>query len=400
MDMNKTIVGNSFRGDQRGENDFEVDLDATVGQGPDKEIGEVFSSDVVEGNFEAVPAKRRPFLKYVAYSLLGGVVFAAAAGYYVSSHRIPSASDIDFNSIKQGTAYPVAGPNASAAAADQAAGPFIAAVQPPITGGPTVSQVVPPVIASAPAVAAVNPSNTVLPANSAPTTPTVAGVAPLPIPAMKEPVRTTVPAPNTSAAPPLVTSQPPPAATIKQTTAPISTVANTASPPQVTAVKAPAISPTQPSKTTVASNASAAQPQAVKPVAANPVIAPKPAIANHVRTVQPVKVVNHPSNSIPDAKRANLQAAIKPVAPSVSSNPAQSVSTPAVLNNDVLPLVVVVPDQIGIRSVTADFITITTSTGLQRFKVGDYLPSGERLAHIDASASTIVTDKKIIRILN
>lgn len=68
----------------------------------------------------------------------------------------------------------------------------------------------------------------------------------------------------------------------------------------------------------------------------------------------------------------------------------------------VKPLVTFSSGQIGLRSFSADTLVMVSSktNSPVRYRVGDVLPSGDRIEHLDSNSMTVVTNHKVIRIVN
>lgn len=154
-----------------------------------------------------------------------------------------------------------------------------------------------------------------------------------------------------------------------------------------------------------------ASPEVAKPVSVPIAETPKPTPVAQAPAA-PVKVAIAPPSTTPVVKKV-VEAEKK------SPEPAKPISQPKskpievaqtrqsdvivgdkTIVNDVKPLVTVTANQIGLRSLMKDGLVVSVSGELQRFKVGDYLPSGDRVVFIDSQAYTIVTDKQIIRVVN
>ena len=155
-------------------------------------------------------------------------------------------------------------------------------------------------------------------------------------------------------------------------------------PTQVAAVSVPVI---ESAKAVATSPAAPNQKIAVKEAPApKAVLAPPPA--------SPVKKVVESEKKAPeDAKRP-------PATPPKARATDATVIGDKTVVNDVKPLITVTANQIGLRSLLRDGLVVSVSGELRRFVVGDYLPSGDRVVFIDSQASTIVTDKQIIRVVN
>lgn len=374
-DINNTIIGQSFRDSARSQdaNGFDVELtgDPDAGQGT-----KAFTSDVVDGDFEpVVPAKRRPIKLILAGVFSVSVLLAGGAAYTASIMQKPKASDIDFGAIKRASPTQVAAVAVAPALGEQAA-------TAPTTDTSVVAPAVlpPPAIGAAPAPIAVA---------SPPTPPAlpVPGVAPAPLPVAVAvpPAGQGVPAVPTAPTPAIAKPAVPAAGTPPALAAaahPQSEAAKlAASPPK------PSVPPT--AKPPVPPVAKAAVGLPAKPVVKPVVARPVPLAA--AKQPAPVKLVVA-AKSVP----AKPQLA-KVVAPQPQPIHADD-SNP--LGADVRPLVTVTAEQIGMRAMSAEAISLATAAGVQRFKVGDYLPSGDRVMHIDPPGSTLVTDKKIIRVVN
>lgn len=356
MTMNATIIGRSF-GDPGveagavGDDGFNVEL--TSGPAGETPRASEFTSDVVEGDFASVPVKnRRPFKVYLAGGLLVGLVLAGGAAYIASTLKMPKATDIDFGALKSESPIKVA--VAAPAAASPAtipsdAGPAVAAPAIGVAGeAPAIAPIVAAVPAAVPAVALAAPAGqgaVVQPQGPVPQMATSSAVAPSPT---------------------LLATQAPAPVAPKPTAVAPTPAAKPSTPP---AAKSP-IAPARP---------------AVKVIA-------KPLVAKPASIVRPTPLA---ARQLP----AKPVAAAKPL-----SDPRATVAaTPTDANPlgaDVRPLVTVTAEQIGMRAMSADAISLATAAGIQRYKVGDYLPSGDRVMHIDSPGSTLVTDKKIIRVLN
>lgn len=359
MDMNQTIIGQSFKDDgdrppgERGAGD---DFDLEMTSGNDGVRGTEFSSDVVDGDFEPVVPKRRPVKLILAGVLVFGVLLAGGGAYTASIMQKPRASDIDFGALKAPSPTKVAAVTADPAPVEQAP---VASV---LDSTPVVTPAPPPPVGMDPA-----------PNMAATQTPPPVIPVPLAVPASLPAITAAPPAgqgahvlpaaPGPSIAKPVVPAVAPAAATSD---------AGAHSPK-------PAATPLAKIPVQPVAKASAAVVPTVKPIV-------KPAVT---RAAQLVAVKSVPIKSIPVAKPLLVKPTI--AAPGDDSNP---------LGADVRPLVTVTAEQIGMRAMSADAISLATAAGIQRFKVGDYLPSGDRVMHIDSPGATLVTDKKIIRVVN
>lgn len=164
--------------------------------------------------------------------------------------------------------------------------------------------------------------------------------------------------------------------------------ATTSSPPAVQPVAAPlpAASSAPPDAVAAPAKSPSAQEAPAAEVATKPSKAPlassteKPASTT---TAKPVKT--------PVAAQVKKKA--EPVTPA---------SDGLLIVNDVKPLVSLTAAQFGLRSISNDVLVLSEErTGYtKKFRVGDSLPSGERITHIDAVSRTIVTNHQIIRITN
>lgn len=369
-DINNTIIGQSFRDSAQSQdaNGFDVELTGTpdAGQGTN-----AFNSDVVDGDFEpVVSAKRRPIKLILAGVFTVAVLLAGGAAYTASVMQKPKASDIDFGAIKRESPTQVAAVAVAPALGEQAAAAA------PTTDTSVVAPTVlpPPAIGAVPApIAVANPPTSALP---------VPGVAPAPLPVVVAvpPAGQGVPAaptpaiakpavPAVGAAPALTAAAHPQPEAAKLAVAPAKPSVPPAAKPPVPPAKAAAVLP-------------------VKPVVKPAVARPTPLAAKQSVPVKPVVAAK------PVPAKPQLAKAVPPQPQPIhadDSNP---------LGADVRPLVTVTAEQIGMRAMSADAISLATAAGIQRFKVGDYLPSGDRVIHIDPPGSTLVTDKKIIRVVN
>lgn len=187
--------------------------------------------------------------------------------------------------------------------------------------------------------------------------------------------------------------------------------------------------PTAASQTMPVASQQAAPVQAAAPAQVTPSPAPTPAqpvqpaaVTQAPVAVQPTPPANQApaatktaTQSAPATKPSPAQPAAKaPPAPQAKSPaPAATAVAPAKAKNDapvsatgqasggeVKPLVAVSAAEIGLRYFTPDSISVATSkdTAPQMYRVGDMLPSGERIQHLDAGAMTIVTSRRVIKI--
>jgi len=75
-----------------------------------------------------------------------------------------------------------------------------------------------------------------------------------------------------------------------------------------------------------------------------------------------------------------------------------AVGAPKEPGDSVKPFVTMDGREIGLRALTRDEITIAAGGAETKYRVNDYLPSGERIEKLDAASMVIVTDRKVIRI--
>jgi len=135
------------------------------------------------------------------------------------------------------------------------------------------------------------------------------------------------------------------------------------------------------------------QPVVAQPPQASPFIAQavaKAAPTQETPKAQPKPVVK----KLEAPKKPELAKVAKPTPPSQKpeAQPADA--------GEVKPLVTMTGAAIGLRFFTADALSVA-AMGADKpttFRVGDSLPSGERIKHLDPSSMTIVTDRRVIRI--
>lgn len=197
--------------------------------------------------------------------------------------------------------------------------------------------------------------------------------------------------PGTAASSPASLATPPAQADAHAPATPAAT-APTVSTPAPAAAAVPAATP---ASAPVASPAATAPTKpAAQPLAQKPAPAPAPA--------QPAK----PAPAAQAAKQAPVAQPKPAAAPTQAAQPAKPKPEVAAAGagqgsaGDVKPLVTVSAAEIGLRFFTPDSISVSASkdTSPQMYRVGDMLPSGERIQHLDAGAMTIVTSRRVIKI--
>lgn len=123
-------------------------------------------------------------------------------------------------------------------------------------------------------------------------------------------------------------------------------------------------------------------------------------------TPQPTPIVKA---AAPAASKQDVKQEAKPAAKQIAS--ASSKTPPAAKKEasvgeeggeSVKPLVTFSAGQIGLRSLSPDTLVLVSSktNAATRYRVGDSLPSGDVIQHLDSNAMTVVTNRKVIRIIN
>lgn len=352
-----------YDSEAQGQQDPGFEIYATtsdVGAAPDNDAystgaGQEFDGDLMEGEFAPVPEKKRkPRLRMVAGALAGAVLVAGAAAAFHPEMRskLQGKPELDLAAF-----------NAAVAAKD--GGASTPAAAPAITAAPVT-----PVEQDAKAL--VEKTATVAAAAATGSSPLVMAAA---APGQADPV-----APASSSTSP-ATAASPQAMKIAPHKADANTE-HTGKADQPEAVAAEVSATTTEKKPT--------------PTAASQ---PKP---KEVRSVAPTDAPSKPKVAMasPSGQRKTVVATPK-AAPASVANSNPNAGAPLVVN-DVKPLITVTANEIGLRSLTADTLVVAnaSSGSITRYRVGDYLPSGEKIRHIDSLALTIVTDKQIIRIVN
>lgn len=371
--MNETIIKQSFAegdGDRDPSKDLDLELTAT-GLGAQ---GDVFSSSVVDGDFEQIPSKRTPIAKYIAIGVVT-VAVLGGAGYMALTAKPNGANDINFDELRgvmQQQNQEV----------EKGVGnvPTISVGNPPTEHALAESQpkeatniaqegraVVPATATQAQVQSQTQPKK-VPPATTVP--PQATPIASQPKPETLSPVNNkahvvTTQVQQQNQLPAQQQNQP----NTKQEPLPINAAQQTES-------KA-----SQVAKGDVTESSQSAVQLKVKP-AAN--VEAAPVVVKPVHPAPPKTFTQEPSRPI-----VRMASGVK----KKSSDGDDAAS-------DVRPLLTVTAEQIGIRAMAPEHISISTSAGIQQFKIGDYLPNGERITHIDAPGSVIVTDKKIIRVVD
>lgn len=360
--INDKVISQSFADDRATpgvEQDFEIDA---AGSAP---VGNEFDGDIQEGQFDQVtPARRGVTGKVMAAGLVG--LALAGGAYFFASQQEQKRVTPDFAAMKQ--ALPP-----SPAPAVQPVEPVPLAQNGSPEAAPGSGEQVLPVgqvaVGTAPSSASGSENTSVAPAAPPVAQPSMVTVAPT----TSNPLTPVSMRPQPSAAPIVAAAPPSPKPEVK-VAAPVQ---------KQPAPPAAAKEPVQP------------QPKKAKPVKAQVVSAGKDAAGEVAPPRSSASAAVEPRPRPPVIKVET-----KPIPSETGSIAPARNSDDRPLANDVRPLVTVTAEQIGLRALTSDSLMVVTGSGQQRFRIGDYLPSGERITFIDSPASTIVTDQKIIRVVN
>jgi hypothetical protein len=173
------------------------------------------------------------------------------------------------------------------------------------------------------------------------------------------------------------------------TTAPAMTanaqLADAKAPPQNQAATKPASPPPQQLKTD-ANAAARSEPKKVAPTQAE----------DEAKESRHTKAAPERKKEMPDTSSTEVEQPPKKHRQSKKPDPILA-DVPAPSDEGVKQLIVASPERLGVTGMTKDHIT-TSLNGVQNtYRVGDNLPSGERIQHIDAGANVVVTDRSIIR---
>lgn len=106
-----------------------------------------------------------------------------------------------------------------------------------------------------------------------------------------------------------------------------------------------------------------------------------------------------------EAKPAHKQAAVgaaKPPSVAIKDVGEPRVAVDEDVGEAVKPLVTFSAGQIGLRSMSPDTLVLVSSktNNATRYRVGDSLPSGDVIQYLDSNSMTVVTNRKVIRIIN
>lgn len=168
--------------------------------------------------------------------------------------------------------------------------------------------------------------------------------------------------------------------------------------------------------TAVSTNQAAPQPTVTtKPAAPASLAAPAEVVpqqkaAEVEKAVMPEKSPKAVEAKKPDQKPAQAATAPqKPSQPAKQASPTTNKSANAEVaapheaaQEAVKPLVTFSAGQLGLRSFSPDTLILVANKTSQpvRYRVGDALPSGDVIEKLDSASMTVVTNRKVIRILN
>lgn len=150
-------------------------------------------------------------------------------------------------------------------------------------------------------------------------------------------------------------------------------------------VPAPQAAPVATPAPTVAQVQEPAQPAPAEaaPKAEQPAAAPAPSVQ---------RTPAAPTREATSAPRARAASESRP------NPPSRTASTPA--DEVIREVLVVTAAQIGLRAFTSDGLVVSSDGREARYQVNDLLPSGERITRIDPSSMVVMTDRSIIRVRN